>query len=224
MRPLDMTRTQLAEAVYGGEGQHLEFKKRVPNPVRMAKEVVAFANTTGGLIVIGVEDSGIVTGVKDVAEEEFALLQALKTCCRPPVPCDLERVSVSRKRQAIVVTVPDSAKKPHCVIDAATGQQTAYIRIDHMSVEASLEAQQLMQLSRDQTDVLFTVREKERKLLQYVDRHGQINVRQFAEVAGVSRRVASRTLVLLTRARMLQHHSSLEEDYFTAGPEIRQQS
>ncbi len=194
---------------------------RVPEPARLAKEVVAFANTTGGQLVIGVEDNGAVRGVKDIAEEEYALKQALQGCCRPAVPIDLERVRVSRKRQVLVVTVQESSQKPHSVIDFAAGRQTAYVRIEDKSVEASLEALRLMRLSGRKDDVMFTIQEKERILLQYLDRVGRISVRQFAQVAGISRRVASRTLVLLTRADMLEHHSALEEDYFTPGREMR---
>ena len=216
-----MTIRQLADAILCGEGQHLEFKMRVPEPTRLAKEVVAFANTTGGRLLLGVEDSGAIKGVKDVAEEEFALEQALQGCCIPVVAISLERIRVSRKRQVIVVTIQESSQKPHFVIDSATGRRTAYVRIDDKSVEASVEAQRLMQLSTSREDVMFAVRKKERQLLQYLERCGKISVKQFAQVAGISRQVASQTLVLLTRANMLEHHSSLEEDYFTVGRQMR---
>ena len=43
-----MTLRQLSHWIARGEGQYLEFKKRVPAPERIAKEVIAFANTGGG--------------------------------------------------------------------------------------------------------------------------------------------------------------------------------
>ena len=80
-----MTLQNLADCIAQGEGPHLEFKQRVPAPERMAKEITAFANTHGGQILIGVGDAGAVTGVKDAAEEEYALRQALEQYVEPPV-------------------------------------------------------------------------------------------------------------------------------------------
>ncbi len=216
-----MTIQQLTHGISGGEGLHLEFKKRTPAPERLAKEIVAFANTRGGRLVLGVNDDGTVTGVKDAAEEEFALAEALRRHCEPQVAVELERVAVSRKRQAIVVSVSESRAKPHYVVDGDLGRRTAYVRVQDMSVEASPEAKRLMKRRHDAHNVLFEIREKERLLLRYLDRYGRISVNQFARLAGISRKSASRTLVLLTRADMLEHHLATDEDYFTPGKELR---
>jgi predicted HTH transcriptional regulator len=66
-----MTLRELSQLTGLGEGQHLEFKKRVPGPERIAKEMIAFANTGGGRLLLGVDDDGSVVGVKDAAEEEY---------------------------------------------------------------------------------------------------------------------------------------------------------
>ena len=215
-----MTLEQLSHWITQGEGQHLEFKKRVPAPERVAKEIIAFANTHGGYLLLGIEDNGTITGVKDAAEEEFSLKEALRYHADPPVSCKTQRISVSRKRDIIVVTVRESRKKPHCLIDRRSGRRTAYVRVNDMSLEASREAVQLMRTAANKQDILFEIREKEHMLLRYLDRFGRISVRQFARLAGISRSSASRTLVLLTRANMLQHHSGINEDYFTHGTQM----
>lgn len=51
----------------GDEGQHLEFKRSVG--AGTIKAIIAFANTDGGTIYIGVNDDGAVTGVEDVDAE-----------------------------------------------------------------------------------------------------------------------------------------------------------
>jgi predicted HTH transcriptional regulator len=57
-----MTLRELEQLVELGEGISLEFKRRVPQPERIAKEIVALANTNGGRIVLGVSDDGTIEG------------------------------------------------------------------------------------------------------------------------------------------------------------------
>ena len=215
-----MTREDLMRLASQGEGLHLEFKQRVPAPERFAKEIAAFANTKGGYLLIGAEDDGAITGLKDAAEEEFALHEALVSHTIPIVPIELERVGISRKRDVIVVKVRESSSRPHFVMDLATGQRTAYVRIDDKSVEASPETRELMRYKGIEESILIELREKERLLLRHLENSGRITVHQFARIAGISRDRASKTLIRLTRADVLEHHADLVEDYFTHGKNL----
>lgn len=214
-----MTRDMLAHRVAQGEGLTLEFKHRVPSPERMAKEVAAFANTCGGEVLIGVEDNGATTGVKDAAEEEYALRQAVDKLLDPPVEIATARIRISRKRSIILATVPESDRKPHFLVTSSGDRRTAYVRVDDKSVRASKEARRLMR-TRPDWDVLIKINRKEHILLRHLAENERITVRQFAALAGISRSSASQTLVHLTRARMLRHHPALGEDYFTQGLEL----
>ena len=212
-----MTLQLLSQLVAQGEGPYLEYKQRVPAPERMAKEVTAFANTRGGRLLVGIADEGAAVGVKDAAEEEYALRQALDRYVEPAVELEMLRVRISRKRDVIVVDVPESGTKPHYVTDPAGSQRTAYVRIEDKSVEASREARKLMRRPGNRRDTLMQMGEKEQLLFRYVDQYGRITVAQLARMAGISRSLASQTLVRLTRARLLCHHIHLHEDYFTPG-------
>jgi hypothetical protein len=53
----------LRQVISSGEGPTLEFKKDIPNPIIIARIMSAFANTEGGLILFGIDDSGKVVGV-----------------------------------------------------------------------------------------------------------------------------------------------------------------
>jgi len=211
----------LSRWIAQGEGAHLEFKQRVPAPERVAKEIAAFANTQGGQLLIGVEDDGTAAGVKDVFEEEYALLEALKLCIRPPIAVKTTHVRVSRKRSIILVTVDESPDKPHRVMDLTTFRSVIYVRVGDKSIEASREACKLMRYHKSDKNLLIRLEEKEHILLRYLDEHSRITVRQFARLAGIPRYQASGTLVHLTRARMLRHHPALDEDYFTQGAELQ---
>ena len=56
-----MTLQELNQLASLGEGPSLEFKRKVPRPERIAKEVIAFANTRGGRLLLGVDDDGTIT-------------------------------------------------------------------------------------------------------------------------------------------------------------------
>jgi schlafen family protein len=198
-----------------GEGQYIEFKLRVPDGRRLAKEMVAFANSGGGQLLLGVGDDGEVTGLRDPLEEIFSLDLAVRTHCQPLVEHTVERISVSRKREVIVIGIPESATKPHFVIEPEPGtRKMAYVRVRDMSLEASREAVRLMR-SRADSDTRFEFGQKELLLMRYLDEHHRVTVSQFARLADIPARRASQTLVLLARARILTLHSDPEEDYFT---------
>lgn len=212
----------LQQLVGLGEGPHLEFKHRVPRPERLAREVVALANTGGGRVLIGVSDDGTIGGLRDVHEETYALDEALDTCCVPPVEAEIDYVQVSRKREAIVLAVPQSPDRPHYVLDEDGGKRarTAYVRVEDKSVEATREAVRIMKASRRGGSVPYEFGDKELLLMRYLDGYGRISVDTFASIAGIPRKRAAHTLVHLTRAAVLRHQPGHGEDYFTLAYEV----
>ena len=201
-----------------GEGARLEFKYRVPRPDRIAKEVIALANTQGGKVLVGVGDDGSLVGVKDAEEELFALQEALDAFCEPPVSLAIEGVRISRRREVLVIDVPRSAAKPHFLVPesprGARQKRKAYIRVGAESVEASREAVALMQAEASPRDVRFTFGEAEQQLMRYLERYERITVREYARLIGRPDWKASKTLVLMARAGVLRLHPEAGEDYF----------
>ena len=48
----------------GGEGQRVELKERLPQGGELAKDLAAFANSGGGVLIVGVTDNGELTGLR----------------------------------------------------------------------------------------------------------------------------------------------------------------
>ena len=200
-----MTHDDLKRLAALGEGRHLEFKNRVPRPERIAREVIALANTDGGKVLVGVDDDGTVLGVKDAEEEFYALRQALADRILPEVDLDYETVRVSRKREVLVVHVPASVDRPHVLLpdrrpDGSLPKRRAFVRVADQSVEASREAVALMRAEGRGDAVTFTFGDAERRLLEYLDRHEQITVREYARMTTMPPWKASKALVMLARA------------------------
>lgn len=215
LAPDTMTLQELRQLAALGEGSSLEFKRRVPRPERIAKELIALANTDGGRLLLGVDDDGTLTGVDDAAEEEFMLRHAVKNHCWPEVEYQTERVVIAPRRDVIVVNVPESPDKPHKLIADGT-EGAAYVRVEEMSVEASPESVELMR-NGDGADEGVTVQfgEKESLLMRYLNDYGRITVAQFAQLANIPTARASDTLISMTKANVLRLHADRKEDYFT---------
>jgi predicted HTH transcriptional regulator len=210
-----MTLRELEQLVSLGEGISLEFKRRVPQPERIAKEILALANTNGGRIVLGVSDDGRVEGFENISEQQFLLRQATNAHCQPPVEYDTERVVVADRRDVIIVNVPESSRKPHLLVADGQKERPVYVRVEDRSVEASEETVERLRRQEAGEGVTFEFGETESLLMRYLDDYGRITVPQLAQLADISPERASQTLLRLTRADLLHLHSAEDGDYFT---------
>lgn len=211
-----MTLSELTRLAAAGEGLTVEFKKKVPRPERLAREVIALANTHGGKLLVGVDDDGTICGLKDAIEEEYALRDALAAHVEPALRFGTERVALASRREVLVLHVPVSPARPHVIVGVGQDDGTAYVRVGASSVEASKEAVRLMRRrGQDAHGVHFEFGDKEALLMRYLDAYGRVTVDAFARAAGIPLRQASHTLVLLTRAGLLRHHLGHPDDHFT---------
>lgn len=210
-----MTLHELNRLAATGEGPFLEFKNRVPRPARIVKEIIAFANTRGGQLLLGVDDDGSIKGLRDAGEEEFALRRAMRELCEPPIDIEILRVEIAHRRDVVIVRVPESSNKPHYLVaNGEVNRRVPYVRIDDRSVEASREALQLMTADESEP-VSFEFGENERLLLRYLDQYGRITVSELATMANIGEDDASEILILLTRANLLELHAGQTGDFFT---------
>jgi predicted HTH transcriptional regulator len=213
-----MTPRELEQLVDLGEGISVEFKRRVPQPQRIAKEIVALTNTHGGRIVLGVDDDGTILGIDHASEEEFLLREAVEAHCRPSIDYQTERIVVEPRCDVLVVTIPESSTKPHVVVsDPEEGRDegAAYVRVEAKSLEASPETVQELREQKNRSGVTFEFGETESLLMRYLDDYGRISVSQLAQLADIPPERASQTLLRLTKADLLHLHPDEDGDYFT---------
>jgi ATP-dependent DNA helicase RecG len=68
-----MTHTELLEIIRNGENSGVEFKRDVIENHKLAKELVAFANLAGGMVLLGVDDDGSICGITRHDLEEWVM-------------------------------------------------------------------------------------------------------------------------------------------------------
>lgn len=197
-----MTIREIQSMVTRGESNTLEFKRKVAHPEKIVREIIAFANTDGGCLLIGVDDDGTIPGLKYAEEEAFALETAVKKLCKPPIPLNIEIVPVSEKRAVLKYIIESSNKKPHVLKDAL--KPVTYVRYKDRSIQASKEVREILRRQRKPRDTRFTFGEKEKALMEYLDTHGMITLETFAELVKIKKYYASKTLILLVLAKVLE--------------------
>ena len=68
-----------------GEGFELEFKRKVSTPMKVAKTLMSFANTKGGIVLFGVDDNKSIVGVGSEKEEIEMIETAARYFSDPPL-------------------------------------------------------------------------------------------------------------------------------------------
>jgi predicted HTH transcriptional regulator len=103
----------LLDALRRPEGKTLEFKRDLSSPDGLLRTVVAFANTAGGVILVGVEDgTRHVRGVADPLALEERLASLISDSITPRLLPDLE-ILTYRKTHVVAVQVFPSPTRPH---------------------------------------------------------------------------------------------------------------
>lgn len=107
MRYRKTTNEELALILEEGEGYTLEFKSSINSD--LPKELVAFANASGGRILIGVDDLNHIVGC-DLSNKALAQIEDMAAACDPPVAVRVEKLP---RHKILIIHVPEGANRPH---------------------------------------------------------------------------------------------------------------
>ena len=104
---------RLEELLTRPEGKTLEFKRDLSSPRNILKTLTAFANTAGGMLLIGIEDgSRAVLGLEQARDEEERLANLIADSIEPRLAPSVELVNW-KGRTLLAVEVYPSAQRPH---------------------------------------------------------------------------------------------------------------
>ncbi|GAB3695897.1 ATP-binding protein [Spirosoma flavus] len=182
-----MTRNQLDDLITLGENNRLEFKRELSSAYRIARTLAAFANTTGGTLLIGVADDGKIVGVPSEFWEVSKLEDATERLIEPGLAISYETL-LADGRLVLRVEVPESDEKPHYVRDEA-GKRTLYVRVRDKSVPTN----KLIQ-STDRATPELLKSPAVRSLIQYLRKNDDISASRFAKLVNISDYRASKLL------------------------------
>ncbi len=210
---------ELKALISEGENFKIEFKRQFSGIEKIAKELIAFANTKGGMILFGVDDDGTIYGVESEKSEMALIYEASRRYCEPPIEPIVQVIELNGK-DIVVAIIEESRKKPHRLQDykdIISRDARVYIRINDKSVIASREVVKILESeSPDSEPLSIIIGENERRLFKYLEDNPRVTVKEFAKIVNISERRASRILVNLVRAGVIRIHTEEKFEYFTS--------
>ena len=197
--------------IFQGEGVELDFKQTISSPAKIAKTMVAFANNRGGRIIVGVGDSGYISGI-DPEEEMYMLDEAGQHFCDPVIVPEYhlhecEDITVLEAR------IPTSHHKPFKALDTDNTWKI-YIRSGDKSLLASKPIiQQIINDDGEMPD--RPLDSKEKGLIEYLKNTSFITPKEFARMMNISLPRARSLMINLSQEGHLLYHRDERGDYFS---------
>ena len=190
----------LKKLISQGENQRLDFKFCVSDSRKIARTLSAFANTDGGILLIGVRDNGSIAGVH--SEEEYFMIEtASKIFCKPEIPVKIVQHTINGKN-VLEVEVSKGENRPYKV-KSEDGRWKAYFRQNDQNLVANSVLLNLWKKHSRKTGVLIRFGKPENILMEYIKSNGSITLSGFRKIAGIPAYRAEKIIVNLLLCRVL---------------------
>ncbi len=130
---LQTSRIELLRLVRGGEDTYLELKVKLSNLEKIAQEVVALANTAGGVLIFGVTDQLRVEGVDDAEAVREELVRLCREQIVPALVPYIDLIAFDNGRRVVALDI-EGKRRPYQTRDGRY-----FIRVGAEKREASRE-------------------------------------------------------------------------------------
>ena len=191
-----------------GEHQMLDFKYEISDAVKMAKTFSSFANTDGGILLIGVKDNGKIKGIR-TDEEYYMAESASNIYCNPEVPFTAEKWNVEGKT-VLEIKIPSSELRPHYAKDRENIWQ-AYIRVKDENIIADPVLLKVWKMKKSPKGILIQYSRTEKHLMEYLSNHVEVSLTRFAFIARLTKHEAEDILARLISFDIIEMQISPEK-------------
>ena len=184
----------LADLISEGEHVNQDFKFRIDDQKKIARTLCAFANTSGGRLLIGIKDNKKIVGCHP--EEEFHMIEvASKMFCQPEVPFT-SKVWQEYFRLILEIQVPISNNTPHKAKDDE-GRWKPYIRVKDHTVAVNKILEKVWIENKKPTSKPEKFNDDELMLLKLLQEHGEVTLSKLYRLSKLPLKKVDRLLVLL---------------------------
>lgn len=201
----------LYKLIEEGEHQQQDFKYCINDSKKIAKSLVAFANTDGGRLLIGVKDNGKVAGIR-TDEEYYMVESAAKIFSDPPISFSTKQWQTEGKTVLQIEVLP-SKEKPHFAKDES-GKWLAYIRLNDENVLAHKIQLIVWKKLSSPRGIWFSYSESEKFLIDYLQQNENISFSKFMRLAHISRKKTEEILSNFVIMEVIKMQTSHEGTRF----------
>lgn len=121
------------------EDEYIEYKEAYVDDIK--KSIIAFANSTGGTIYIGVSDSGEVVGVQDPDDVSLRVSNMIRDTIHPDITlCVQNEIRELEGKYIVVITVQQGTNRPYYLAKKGLRPEGVFVRHGASSVSASSDA------------------------------------------------------------------------------------
>lgn len=195
-----------------GEHQQQDFKYCINDSKKIAKSLVAFANTDGGRLLIGVKDNGRIAGIK--TDEEFYMVEsAAKIYSKPPISFTTKTWQIEGKI-VLEIEIGTSSNKPHYAKDE-NGKWLAYIRIGDENFLAHKIMLNVWKREKSEQGIHFSYSDDERFLIELLRVNPAISFSKYLRMARIPRRKAEGILTNFVLMNIVKMNTLPEGTHFS---------
>jgi predicted HTH transcriptional regulator len=183
---------KITRLIQQGEHQQQDFKYCISDSRKIARSLVAFANTDGGRLLVGVKDNGRIAGVR--SEEEYYMVEsAAKIYSNPAISFTTQQHFIEGKT-VLEVNIEPSPEKPHFAKDDE-GKWWAYFRKNDENRLANKIMIEVWKRQKSPEGILISYTEAEKCLLDYLESNEKISVSKFSRIAHSSYKKAEQIII-----------------------------
>lgn len=191
---IKVSKGYIQQLIREGEHQKQDFKFAVNDARKIARSLVAFANTDGGKLLIGVKDNGVVAGVR--SEEEVHMIEAASQLySKPNVPYTVTEWNIGGKIVLEIDVEPGQAKPYYAPNEEK--KWLVYLRVHDQNRLANKVILKVWQKKRDKSGIYFSYSKNEKFLLNYLEKHPTITFSKLCRLTKMRRFEAEELLANL---------------------------
>lgn len=201
----------IANLITQGEHQQLDFKHSISDSKKIARSLAAFANTDGGILLIGVKDNGNITGVN--SEEEYYMLEgAAQMYCKPEVKFSVTRWDINKK-VVLEVLVKSDPKNLYKALDK-DGKWKAFFRVKDENILATPLRVKVWNAIRYRKPIKINLTPQDQALIDYLKKQKQVTVDECSRAAFLPHKETEQRLINLVALGLAIFKSTHEKDIF----------
>jgi predicted HTH transcriptional regulator len=174
----------ILKLIQQGEHQQQDFKFCINDSKKIAKSLVAFANTDGGRLLVGVKDNGNIAGVR--SDEEYYMVEGAATLYSKPQIKFTSRQWKAEGKTVLEIIVEPSPEKPHFAKDE-NGKWIAYIRKDDENILANRILIETWIKEKSPKGIYVSYSKDEKFLVDYLLDNNSVTLSKFIRLAQLDR-------------------------------------